>query len=369
MTSTTKRHPARIAARPRLRRRRAGSPALDFEGEFDTGAYASWGPTVANRVPVHATGPYRVAACRAPAPAPSTPTGRSRAPFAASACRRRRSCRRRSIDRLADAAGIDRLEFRIAERACATATPRPPARCCSGVGIARLPRGAARRTGGARSPRRRRSTRRRGVRGAASASPPAGMAAAIPRCPTPRPSASALHRRRQARAASGRRSTSARARTPSSPRSPPTRSACRSPPSTLVGADTALTPDAGKTSASRQTFVSGTRRRGRRPRAARRRSCATPMPATTRALTLDGRRSGSSRSAARRRDRPRARCRPTPTAMSSPPRKPTTRRPRRSTPTARAAPYAVYGYGAQMAELAVDTGARHGAAAADHRRP
>ena len=34
--------------------------ALDFEGDFNTGAYASWGPTVANRVPVHATGPYRV---------------------------------------------------------------------------------------------------------------------------------------------------------------------------------------------------------------------------------------------------------------------------------------------------------------------
>ena len=27
---------------------------------FDTGAYASWGPTVANRVPVHASGPYRL---------------------------------------------------------------------------------------------------------------------------------------------------------------------------------------------------------------------------------------------------------------------------------------------------------------------
>src|SRR5439155_705104 len=29
-----------------------------FHGDFDTGAYASWGPTVANRVPVHAMGPY-----------------------------------------------------------------------------------------------------------------------------------------------------------------------------------------------------------------------------------------------------------------------------------------------------------------------
>ena len=38
---------------------------VDFDGDFDTGAYASWGPTVANRVPVHASGPYRVQAVRA----------------------------------------------------------------------------------------------------------------------------------------------------------------------------------------------------------------------------------------------------------------------------------------------------------------
>ena len=34
--------------------------AVDFAGDFNTGAYASWGPTVANRVPVHAMGPYAV---------------------------------------------------------------------------------------------------------------------------------------------------------------------------------------------------------------------------------------------------------------------------------------------------------------------
>jgi aldehyde oxidoreductase len=59
MASTTKRHPSRIAAEAsadadgRL-------TAFRFHGDFDTGAYASWGPTVANRVPVHATGPYAV---------------------------------------------------------------------------------------------------------------------------------------------------------------------------------------------------------------------------------------------------------------------------------------------------------------------
>ena len=31
-----------------------------MDADFNTGAYASWGPTVANRVPVHASGPYKV---------------------------------------------------------------------------------------------------------------------------------------------------------------------------------------------------------------------------------------------------------------------------------------------------------------------
>ena len=59
MAATTKRHPARIRA----------TFGADAEGrltgvrvhaDFDTGAYASWGPTVASRVPVHAMGPYEV---------------------------------------------------------------------------------------------------------------------------------------------------------------------------------------------------------------------------------------------------------------------------------------------------------------------
>jgi CO/xanthine dehydrogenase Mo-binding subunit/aerobic-type carbon monoxide dehydrogenase small subunit (CoxS/CutS family) len=59
MASTTKRHPARIWAKAsafsdgRL-------AAFEMRADFNTGAYASWGPTVASRVPVHAHGPYRV---------------------------------------------------------------------------------------------------------------------------------------------------------------------------------------------------------------------------------------------------------------------------------------------------------------------
>ena len=59
MASTTKRHPARLKAR--FSADASGHfTAFELAGDFNTGAYASWGPTVANRVPVHATGPYRV---------------------------------------------------------------------------------------------------------------------------------------------------------------------------------------------------------------------------------------------------------------------------------------------------------------------
>lgn len=111
MAASTKRHPARIKAR-------AGCDAegrlvaLDFEGIYDTGAYASWGPTVAGRVPVHATGPYRVPHVRARARAVHThqpPSGAFRGfgvPQVAIA-------QEMLWDRLADSCGLDRLEFRI----------------------------------------------------------------------------------------------------------------------------------------------------------------------------------------------------------------------------------------------------------------
>ncbi|TIM61972.1 MAG: 2Fe-2S iron-sulfur cluster binding domain-containing protein, partial [Mesorhizobium sp.] len=64
MMSTTKRHPAEMEAT-------IGADSegrvtgMIFEGDFNTGAYASWGPTVANRVPVHASGPYQTPNYRA----------------------------------------------------------------------------------------------------------------------------------------------------------------------------------------------------------------------------------------------------------------------------------------------------------------
>ncbi|MEZ5785586.1 MAG: molybdopterin cofactor-binding domain-containing protein [Xanthobacteraceae bacterium] len=111
MQSTTKRHPARIRARAGARSD-GRIVALDFSADFITGAYASWGPTVANRVPVHASGPYYVPNYRARTRAVHThlvPAGAFRGfgvPQSVIAVEQ-------LYDELADRLGLDRLEFRI----------------------------------------------------------------------------------------------------------------------------------------------------------------------------------------------------------------------------------------------------------------
>ncbi len=190
----------------------------------------------------------------------------------------------------------------------ATATPPPPASALRRSGSATASRRCEPPLARGRWPRPRRSTPATARSGAASGSRPAGTAAATPRCPIPRPSASGCAA--TARSCCTRaRPTSARARPRSSPRSPPTRSGCRSRAFTLVGGDTALTPDAGKTSASRQTYVSGkaVERAAREPArddpAPRQRAEPAPRWRSTGARLLVERR--ARRSSSRR-------CRPTP---------------------------------------------------------
>jgi aldehyde oxidoreductase len=110
MTSTTKRHPAEIQAR--LAADAEGLlTAVDFHASFNTGAYASWGPTVANRVPVHASGPYLVQNVSAVTRAiytNETPAGAFRGfgvPQTAVATET-------LMDELAEKLGLDPLEFR-----------------------------------------------------------------------------------------------------------------------------------------------------------------------------------------------------------------------------------------------------------------
>lgn len=110
MAASTKRHPSRIRAK--FGCDAAGRlVACDVRATFDTGAYASWGPTVANRVPVHAMGPYAVPNVRTWGEAFFTngpPAGAFRGfgvPQAAIA-------HEAMMDALADRLGMDRLEFR-----------------------------------------------------------------------------------------------------------------------------------------------------------------------------------------------------------------------------------------------------------------
>ncbi|MEM7210703.1 MAG: molybdopterin cofactor-binding domain-containing protein [Pseudomonadota bacterium] len=111
MQSTTKRHPAEITAR--IGATQDGKiRGMTFEGRFNTGAYASWGPTVANRVPVHASGPYRIADYRAKSKAVHThcpPSGAFRGFGVPQSAVAQESL----LDNLADKLGLDRLEFRI----------------------------------------------------------------------------------------------------------------------------------------------------------------------------------------------------------------------------------------------------------------
>ena len=111
MQSTTKRHPAEI--RLRIGATRDGRLCgFDFQGDFNTGAYASWGPTVANRVPVHASGPYFIPNYRARSRAIYThcpPSGAFRGfgvPQSAIA-------QETLFDQLAERLGLDPLEFRL----------------------------------------------------------------------------------------------------------------------------------------------------------------------------------------------------------------------------------------------------------------
>jgi len=59
LASTTKRHPVRALAKAGCTKD-GKLTAYKYYGDFNTGAYASWGPTVADRVPIHCTGPYFV---------------------------------------------------------------------------------------------------------------------------------------------------------------------------------------------------------------------------------------------------------------------------------------------------------------------
>jgi CO/xanthine dehydrogenase Mo-binding subunit len=111
MAATTKRHPAKMRARAACDRD-GKLLAYEFDGAFDTGAYASWGPTVADRVPIHAAGPYAVPNVHNTSVAAHTngpPAGAFRG-FGVPQCALAHEA---LCDELAARCGLDPLEFRL----------------------------------------------------------------------------------------------------------------------------------------------------------------------------------------------------------------------------------------------------------------
>lgn len=246
MASTTKRHPARM--RGRIGCDSAGLiTGMEFEGVFNTGAYASWGPTVANRVPVHVTGPYFTPAVSARARAVHT-HGPVAGAFRGFGVPQAAIWQETLYDRLADKAGIDRLEFRL-RNALRDGQASATGQVMRATGIeaclrALRPHWIRARTDAAGVPGR-------GV-GVASCWYGCGNTA-LPNPSTIRIGVTVagevvLH---QGATDIGQGSNTVIAQIAAEALGVPVGSL------RLIGPDTALTPDAGKTSASRQTFVTG----------------------------------------------------------------------------------------------------------------
>lgn len=254
IVSTTKRHPARMRLRAGATRE-GKLTALDFSADFNTGAYSSWGPTVAGRVPVHASGPYKVPNYRALTRAVHTnivPAGAFRGfgvPQAAIA-------QEQLYDDLADKVGMDRLEFRILN-ALDNDTPTVTGQVLGeGVGIracfeALRPNWQVARAQAADFNAKARGPFRRGVG-------VAGMWYGCGNTSLPNPSTVRIGLKSDGRIALhqgavdiGQGSNTVVAQICADALGAPIAQF------DLISGDTAITPDCGKTSASRQTFVTG----------------------------------------------------------------------------------------------------------------
>jgi CO/xanthine dehydrogenase Mo-binding subunit len=228
--------------------------AMEFDGAFNTGAYASWGPTVANRVPVHASGPYVVPNYRAESRAVLTncvPAGA----FRGFGVPQTVIAQEQMLDMLALKLGLDPLEFRIAN-ALTDTTPTVTGQVMGdGVGIracfeALVPHWQrARREVVAFNQGQGRKRRGAGV---------AGMFYGCGNTSLPNPSTIRIGLKPDGRIALhqgavdiGQGSNTVISQIAADALGLPL--ACFD----LVAPDTDLTPDCGKTSASRQTFVTG----------------------------------------------------------------------------------------------------------------
>ena len=110
MAVTSKRHPSRVSATYGCTRD-GMLTGFRFTGEFDTGAYVSFGLTVKDRVPVHASGPYFVPAVEARTRAVFT-NGPPAGAFRGFGIPQAAICHDALIDMMAERIGMDPLEFR-----------------------------------------------------------------------------------------------------------------------------------------------------------------------------------------------------------------------------------------------------------------
>lgn len=253
MATTTKRHPGRLHMA--IGATRDGQLAgLTLEADFDTGAYASWGPTVANRVPVHATGPYFVPAVDARARAIHTHAVPSGA-FRGFGVPQLAVAQEQLLDELALRLGLDPLEFRIAN-ALTGETPTATGQVL-GAGVGMRACLAALRPTWARARAAAESFNRSGGRFRRGAGV-AGLWYGCGNTSMSNPSTIRIAVRRSGRVVlhQGAVDIGQGADTVI----PQIAADGLGLPLALfdiVGADTDVTPDAGKTSASRQTFVTG----------------------------------------------------------------------------------------------------------------
>jgi len=252
--STTKRHPARMRCRAAASKE-GKLLALDFAADFNTGAYSSWGPTVAARVPVHASGPYVVPNYRALTRAIHTnivPAGA----FRGFGVPQMAIGQEQLYDDLAILLGLDPLEFRILN-ALDNHTPTVTGQVLGeGVGIracfeALRGRWQAARAEAEEFNKHAAGPIRRGVG-------VAGMWYGCGNTSLPNPSTVRVGLKRDGRIALhqgavdiGQGSNTIVTQICADALCAPI--ACFD----LISGDTSLTPDCGKTSASRQTLVTG----------------------------------------------------------------------------------------------------------------
>jgi CO/xanthine dehydrogenase Mo-binding subunit len=344
MASTTKRHPAEMEGR--IGCDAAGRiTGVEFVGRFNTGAYSSWGPTVANRVPVHASGPYFTPAISARARAVHT-HGPVSGAFRGFGVPQAALWQETLYDRLADKAGLDRLEFRILNalrdgQLSATGQTMQAAGIADCLTALRPHWVRAVAQAGGDGPVKR------GV-GVASCWYGCGNTA------LPNPSTIRIGLAPNGRVMLHQGATDI-GQGSNTVISQIAAEALGLPISafSLIGPDTFLTPDAGKTSASRQTFVTG-RAAEAAATALRVRILRLVNAAADANLSLNGASltitDGSAHHEITLADLPRDPHGYVLTAEETydPPTKPLDE-------NGQGSPYAVYGYGAQLVEVEVDT--------------